>query len=174
MTSLQPGELASHFTLLGIDGREYSVPATATGASVLLVFLRSTCPTCDLAMPYIKRLRESYGDGLVLWTISQDDPERARAYSAKFGLDCPVLLDAPALAVSLLYDPPSTPTAFLLAPDGRVEFVAEGFAKSDLNEISALIAERLGVPVVEVAPADDGQPAMKPGCMARQRMPRRR
>lgn len=174
MTSLQPGSLASHFTLLGIDGREYAVPDTVAGATLLLVFLRSTCPTCDLALPYFVRIREAYGDGLVVWAISQDDPERASAYSRKFGLNCPVLLDTPALAVSHLYDPPSTPTAFLVAPDGRIEYVAEGFAKSDLNEISALIAERAGVSAVEVAPADDGQPAMKPGCMARHRMPRRR
>ena len=174
MGNLEVGALASHFTLLGLDGREYSVPAGIAGRPLLLVFFRTGCPTCDVAFPYINRLQQSYPDGLQVWAVSQDDPARARPYAEKFGLDYPVLIDAPALDVSLLYDPPSTPTAFLIAPNGHVEFVAEGFAKSDLNELSERLAARLGVPSVEIAAPDDGQPAMKPGCMARQRLPRRR
>ncbi|HVP06091.1 MAG TPA: TlpA disulfide reductase family protein [Dehalococcoidia bacterium] len=173
MTMIAPGALAPHFTLLGLDGREYSLPDGTAGEPLLIVFFRVSCNTCDLAFPYINRLQAAYPGGWRLWTISQDDPERTRTYRDRFGIAAPVLMDAPALTVSLLYDPPSTPALFLVGPDGRVDFVLEGFDKTDLNEISRRIAEYVGAATVEVAPADDGNPAMKPGCMARQLMPRR-
>ena len=84
-----------------------------------------------------------------------------------------MLLDGAALEVSRLYDPPSTPALYLIGRDGRIEFTSEGFAKADLNEIGRRIAALAGAKAVEIAAADDGTPALKPGCMARQRMPRR-
>ena len=174
LTSLQPGELASHFTLLGLDGREYSLPGDTAGQPLLLVFFRSGCPTCDVVFPYINRLRDAYPDGWRLWAVSQDDPERARKYASEHALNYPVLIDAPALDASYLYDPPSTPTLYLVDSGGQVNYVSEGFAKSDLNELSAMLASSIDTTAVEIAPEDDGKPAMKPGCMARQRMPRRR
>jgi peroxiredoxin len=174
LTSLQPGELASHFTLLGLDGREYSIPGDTAGQPLLLAFFRAGCPTCDVAFPYINRLRNAYPDGWRLWAVSQDDPARAARYASEHELDYPVLIDAPALDASILYDPPSTPTLYLIDFSGHVQYVSEGFAKTDMNELSALIASTLGAAPVEIAADGDGKPAMKPGCMARQRMPRRR
>lgn len=174
MTMIQPGALAPHFTLLGLDGREYSLPGDAAGEPLLLVFFRVSCNTCDIAFPYINRLQAEYLTGWRLWTVSQDDPERTRAYRDRFEIGAPVLMDAPALHVSVLYDPPSTPALFLVAPNGRVDFTLEGFDKTDLNEISRRVAAFIGAKPVEVAPADDGNPAMRPGCMARHLMPRRR
>jgi peroxiredoxin len=174
VTTIESGALAPHFTLLGLDGREYSLPGDTQGRPALLVFFRVSCETCDIAFPYVNRLAEAYPDGWDLWAISQDDPDRSAAYRDRFGLTYPVLLDAPALDASLLYDPPSTPGFFLVGPDGRVDFALEGFDKVDLNEISRRIAFMLGAQAVEIAPENDGNPSMRPGCMARQRFPVRR
>lgn len=171
---IAPGGLAPHFTLLGLDGREYSLPADQGGQPLLIAFFRVACGTCDIEFPYIHRLQAAYPGGWRLWTISQDDPERTRAYRDRFGITAPVLIDAPALDVSLLYDPPSTPALFLVGPNGRVEFVLEGFDKTDLNEISRRIAAYVGAEAAEVAPAGDGNPPMRPGCTARHLLPRRR
>lgn len=173
MTMIKAGALAPHFALLGLDGREYSLPGSAVGQPLLIVFFRVSCNTCDLAFPYINRLRTEYPDGWRLWTISQDDPQRTAAYRDRFDIGAPVLIDAPALVVSLLYDPPSTPALILVGPGGRVDFTLEGFDKADLNEISRRTAAYVGAAPVEIAPENDGNPAMKPGCMARQLMPRR-
>ena len=174
MTTTAVGELAPHFALLGLDGREYSLPSSAEGEPVLIVFFRVKCVTCDVAFPYINRLREAYPDGWRLWTVSQDEPDTTAAYRDRFGITAPVLLDAPELGVSRLYDPPSTPSWFLAGPDGRVEFTFDGFDKADINHLSERIAAYTGTARVEIAQDDDGAPAMKPGCMSRHLFPARR
>jgi len=173
MSMIPSGALAPHFTLLGLDGREYTLPGGLEAEPMLIVFFRVSCNTCDLAFPYINRLQKQYPAGWKLWAVSQDDPKRTDDYREKFAIEAPVLLDAPALHVSELYDPPSTPALFLVTPDGRVDFTLEGFDKADLNEISRRIAAFVGAAPVEIAAEDDGNPAMRPGCMARHLMPRR-
>jgi peroxiredoxin len=160
---LETGALAPHFTLLGTDGREYALPNALDGQPAVLVFFKTTCPTCDLAFPYLNRLREAYPEGWHLWAIAQDPPEKAGAYADRLGIHYPVLVDAPGYEASILYDPEATPTIFLVGDNGRTEMDAYGFAKDDLNEISRRLAERFGVDPVVVAPDDDGQPAFKPG-----------
>ena len=172
--TIEAESAAPLFTLPALDGGELSLPGDAGGLPVLLAFFRVSCDTCDVAFPYINRLREVYPAGWRLWAISQDSAERTLAYRDRFAINCPVLIDDPALAVSRAYDPPSTPTLVLIGSDGRTEYVSEGFAKDDLNEISGRLSACLGVEAVEVAPADDGNPAMKPGCMARHLFPPRR
>jgi peroxiredoxin len=171
--TLETGVLAPHFTLLGLDGREYGLPRGQDNQPLLLAFFRVKCATCDLAYPYLNKLRDTYPDGWQLWSVCQDEPDRASDYAERFAIKHPVLLDAAGLAVSKLYDPPSTPSLYLVAPNGRIEFTSEGFAKEDLNTIARRIAEYVGSVIVEIASEADGHPAMKPGCMARQRLPQR-
>jgi peroxiredoxin len=160
---LETGALAPHFTLLGIDGREYRLPNHLEGKPSLLVFFKTTCGTCDVAFPYINRLREAYRGGWHLWAIAQDPPSTASEYAAKHGIKYPVLIDAPDYDVSRLYDPAATPTLFLNDRSGRTVYATHGFAKDDLNEVSRLVAEMLQEDPVEIAPANDGQPSFKPG-----------
>jgi peroxiredoxin len=174
MSILEVGALASHFILLALDGREYSLPGSLGGKPALLVFITTGCPTCDLAIPYINRLREAYPDGWELWAVSQDPPDRSADYVRKHGITYPVLLDAPEFVASKPYDPPSTPTMYLIDSHGRVEFTTEGFSKDDVNEIAARIASCLGADPVIIAPDDDGNPAVRPGCWAKHARPVRR
>jgi peroxiredoxin len=160
---LETGALAPHFTLLGIDGKEYRLPNSLESQPSLLVFFKTTCATCDLAFPYINRLRETYPDGWHLWAIAQDPPAVAAEYASKHAISYPVLIDAPDYDVSRLYDPAATPTLFLNDDRGRTVYTTHGFAKDDLNEISRILAETLNVEPVTIAQADDGQPAFKPG-----------
>ncbi|HUF53590.1 MAG TPA: TlpA disulfide reductase family protein [Dehalococcoidia bacterium] len=171
--TLDHGILAPHFTLLGLDGREYAIPRDQRSQPLLIAFFRVKCATCDVAYPYLNKLRETYPEGWQLWSVCQDEPARAAEYAERFAISHPVLLDATGLAVSKLYDPASTPTLYLVAPNGRLDMSSEGFAKEDLNAIARRIAEYVGSVPVEIASEVDGNPAMKPGCMARQRFPQR-
>ena len=160
---LEIGALGPHFTLLGIDGREYSVPHGIAGEPALLVFFKTSCATCDLTFPYINRLREQYPAGWRVWAVAQDPPDRASEYADEHKLEFPVLIDAPTYSVSKLYDPAATPTLFLMDERGHVVYSTYGFAKRDLNEMAGMIAERVSAVPAIIAPDDDGQPAFKPG-----------
>jgi len=160
---LETGALAPHFTLLGIDGKEYSLPNDAGEKPTLLVFFKTTCGTCDTAFPYINRLRQTYPEGWQLWAIAQDAPREASQYARKQGMQYPVLIDAPDYAVSRLYDPAATPSLFLNNASGRTLFATHGFAKEDMNELAALIAQLVGAEPAIIAPENDGKPAFKPG-----------
>jgi peroxiredoxin len=160
---LETGALAPHFTLLGIDGKEYRLPNSLNGEPALLVFFKTTCATCDLAFPYINRLRDAYPEGWHLWAIAQDPPAVASDYARKHGLSYPVLIDAPDYEASRLYDPAATPTLFFTDTSGRAIYTTHGFAKDDLNEVSRLIAAAVEAEPVVIALADDGNPAFKPG-----------
>ena len=43
-----------------------------------------------------------------------------------------------------LYDPPATPTVFVVGRSGRVEFSTYGFSKDDVNEVARRIAFSIG------------------------------
>lgn len=160
---LEVGMSAPEFTLDDVEGRTHSLREALTTGPTLLVFFKTTCSTCDLAFPYINRLRALYQDGWQVWAVAQDRPDSAREYARRQGMDYPVLPDTPGYSVSKRYDPPATPTLFLIDSDGRVAYMSYGFSKDDLNELSRLLAGRLGAEPRVVAPPDDGRPAFQPG-----------
>jgi peroxiredoxin len=171
---LETGALAPHFTLLGIDGCEYALPGGLEGKPAVLVFFKDKCDTCDITFPYINRLREAYPNGeWTLWAVAQEPFAKAKDYAERLDITCPVLIDAPEYDVSTTYDPESTPTLFLLDERGRTVFDTYGFVKEDLNELSRRLAEAIGAEPVVIAEENDGQPAMRPGCMPRHKMPKR-
>jgi peroxiredoxin len=166
MTMLGVGAKAPEFTLSGIDGKQYSLSAALKQGPLLAVFIQTGCPICDLAMPYLNRLAGAYGSqGCQIWAICEDAQEASRRYAQRFGVIFPLLVDDPAdgWPVSNAYDPPVTPTLFLIGPDGRVQLSGEGFSKADLNAIGERIASHLGVQPVVVAERNDGNPDFRPG-----------
>jgi peroxiredoxin len=164
MTTLSAGDDAPDFTLNTADGHTYDLVGALRQGPVLIVFVKTTCGTCDLLFPYLNQFIEAYGDeGWHLWAISQDGPDRSRDYARRQEARFPVLVDGPGWPVSSAYDPPATPTLFLIAPDGRVEETSVGFSKDDLNGTSRRLAGHLGRSPLTVAEADDGRPPFRPG-----------
>jgi peroxiredoxin len=165
MATLGVGAQAPDFTLSGIDGKQYSLAAALEQGPLLAVFIQTACPICDLAMPYLNRLARAYGGGWHLWVISQNDQQASQRYAQRFQPDFPLLVDDPAdgRIVSCAYDPPATPTLFLIEADGRLEFSGQGFSKADLNAAAERIAAHLGVQPAVVAEPNDGNPDFRPG-----------
>ena len=162
--TIEAGTRAPDFSLEGIDGDTHSLSDTLSRGPLLLVFFKTTCGTCDLAFPYINRLLEAYpGDAWSLWAVAQDPPAEASSYASAYGMSYPVLPDVHGYAVSKAYDPPATPTLFLIDRGGDVVQETAGFSKADLNSLSAALAERLGAEPAVIAPAGDGNPDFKPG-----------
>ena len=162
--TIEAGATAPDFSLKGIDGETYPLSDALSRGPVVLVFFKTTCGTCDLAFPYINRLLDAYpGDGWSVWAVAQDPPAEAGRYASTFGMTYPVLPDVDGYPVSKAYDPPATPTLFLIDRGGDVVQETAGFSKADLNSLSAALAERLGAEPAVIAPAGDGNPDFKPG-----------
>jgi peroxiredoxin len=123
---------------------------------VLLAFFKITCPTCQLAFPYLQRLRDRGGPRIV--GISQDGPEGTAEFAGAFGVRFPLVLDpaAAGYAVSNSYGLTHVPSLVLVEPGGRVSWTLEGFGKAELEALAA----RWGVTLFEAA---DRVPAFKPG-----------
>jgi len=162
--TIEAGARAPDFSLTGIDGDTYTLSDALSRGPLLLVFFKATCPTCDLAFPYVNRLLDAYpGDGWSLWAVAQDPPAEAGRYASTFGMTYPVLPDADGYAVSKAYDPPATPTLFLIDRGGDVVQETAGFSKAALTSLSAALAELLAAEPAVIAPAGDGNPDFKPG-----------
>ena len=164
---LVPGDSAPEFTLARLDGAVWRLETENQEGPVLLAFIETDCPTCRIAVPYLKRLAEALGsesDRVVL--ISQNSAAETRELEETLDVGFPVLLDA-GLDVSSSYDPPSVPGIFLVGQRGRIEFSEVGFHKGDLNSVAAKMLSGLGLPVGTIADLDDGAPLMKPGCTSR-------
>ncbi len=162
--TIEAGARAPDFSLSGIDGETHSLSDALSRGPVLLVFFKTTCGTCDLAFPYINRFPEAYPtNGWSLWAVAQDPPVEANGYAASHGMTYPVLPDVDGYPVSRAYDPPATPTLFLVDRRGRVAYTTHGFSKDDLNELSRLLAAEVGAEPAVIARAGDGNPDFKPG-----------
>jgi len=162
--TIEAGARAPDFSLRGIDGDTYSLSDALSRGPVVLVFFKTTCGTCDLAFPYISRFRDAYsGNAWSLWAVAQDPPAEASRYASTFGMTYPVLPDVDGYAVSKAYDPPATPTLFLIDRAGDVVQATAGFSKAHLTSLAAALAKRLTAEPAEIAPAGDGNPDFKPG-----------
>jgi peroxiredoxin len=129
----------------------------------LAVFFKTTCPSCQTTWPYLQALHRQYHvAGLALWGVSQDGRDVSKAFASERQSTFPVLVDGD-LRISRSYDPAFVPTMLLIDPDGQITDTVVGFDKAGLNRLAAEIAQRLQLPQVVVAPADDGNPPFKPG-----------
>jgi peroxiredoxin len=153
---------ASSFVLMGSDGRPYAL-SEQRGHPVLAVFFKSTCSTCAMTFPYVERLYQAYGKrGLAVWGISQDTLDDTLAFAVERGATFPMLLDT-TWEASQAYQVEGVPLLVLVGSDGTVAYRGASFSKEDLNEIARLTAAQTHSPVVEIAAANDGKPAFRPG-----------
>ena len=110
---------APDFTLPRLDGPALRL-GEQRGQVVMLNFWASWCAP--------NKLHDKYRDaGFVLLGINvDDDPAKAAAEAARYGLRFPVLLDR-AKAVSKLYQLGAMPTTIVIDRDGRVRHVHLGY-----------------------------------------------
>jgi peroxiredoxin len=61
---------------------------------VLLAFFKSTCPVCQMTLPFLERIHRGRTPGsLEVYGVSQDDAETTREFAGEFGISFPMLLD---------------------------------------------------------------------------------
>jgi peroxiredoxin len=165
MKRLASGRRAPDFELRTPDGTSYCLQELLAAGSVILAFYKSTCPTCQLAFPNLQKAWAASGgtSAARLLGVSQDDPIETRRFVQEFGLTFDVVVDEEPHDVSSAYGLEYVPTFFIIGSDGVIRLSDSGFSKATLTEISKVIAQNAGQPVIPLFAPDDGLPASRPG-----------
>jgi len=111
---------------------------------VLLAFFKTSCPVCQMTLPFLERIHRGAGSGaLAVYGVSQDDAETTREFCAQFRLTLPMLLDSEedGYAASNAYGISHVPSLFLVERDGTIGWTLEGFNKREF----LAVAGRAGV-----------------------------
>ena len=134
--SLQIGSVAPGFSLRKLGGGEQRLDEYLEQGAVLLAFFKIACPTCQLALPYLERIKSG---NLQLVAVSQDDAESTAEFHGEFHIAMETLLDSEddGYAVSNAYGITHVPTIFVVEQDGTIGEVIQGFVKSEIAAIGA-------------------------------------
>lgn len=160
---LPAGADAPAFTLPDSSGTPRALTELTSAGPVLLVFFKTSCPTCQLALPVYAELERRYGDAIPVVAVSQSAVGPTRAWLDDAGFAGPVLDDERGrFTVSAAYRVRSVPT-LVLVEDGRVSSTSEGWDRDRVNEWARALGSRTGRDTAPVSREGDGRPPYKPG-----------
>jgi len=149
MSTLEAGALVPDVPLLSADGSARLLSEILQDGPALLAIYKTTCPTCQLALPYLARLA---GGNFQLLPVSQDDPERTAEFSSYFGLPLESLFDSEdaGYPLSNALGVTHVPSLFLVNPGLRIAWSWVGFHRARYEELAALAGQRIFQPGDEV------------------------
>jgi thiol-disulfide isomerase/thioredoxin len=164
VTLIAAGAAAPPFSLPSIRPDAHA-PVTLADVSddgarpVVLAFFKANCPVCQMAFPLYGELERVLAPaGVPVVAIAQEPPAAARPWLAERSFEGEAVTDAgDDYAVSDAYGIRTVPTLVLVAADGTVADVVEGWDRDRTNAIAA----RFSAPPVSTP--DDGLPAFRPG-----------
>jgi peroxiredoxin len=108
-----------NFTLTDLNGKSWTLK-DLKGKVVMLNFWATWCPPCRKEMPDLESLyRQFESQGFVILGISDDDPDKVRAFVQKQGTTYPVLLDAGSKVTHAL-NVSGIPKTFIYAREGTI------------------------------------------------------
>jgi peroxiredoxin len=130
---------APGFLLEDLEGKSHDM-AQYRGKVLIVNFWATWCPPCRAEMPSMERAWNLLRDeGVELVAISVGDtPEQVRAFQAETPVGFPLLLDRD-LKVHDLWKLRGMPTTYVIDPEGRQVFRAEGGRKWDSPRILEII-----------------------------------
>jgi len=134
---LAAGTRAPEFRLPLLGGGETTLAEILAGGPALLAFFKISCPVCQMTFPFLQRI---YASGAVrIFAISQNDAGDTREFNQEFGVEFPTLLDSEdsGFPASNDYGISSVPTMFMVAPDGHIANVIEGWRKQEMEHLAA-------------------------------------
>ncbi len=156
---LDAGVGAPEFVLRDLEGRATRLSDLCSSGPVVIAFFKVSCPTCQLAFPFLERMNRNRADDAPrIVAISQDSSVETREFHAEFGISLPTLLDPEEgeYAASNAYGISNVPSMFLVETGGRISWTSCGFSRKDLQQL----AQRMGA---EAFQKGDHVPEWKPG-----------
>lgn len=152
---MEEGQTAPEFRLALAGGGYRTLDELLAEGPVLLAFYKVTCPTCQLAMPFLQRLQ---GGALQVYAVCQDNAGRVKEFADAFEVELPNLLDTvdEGYPASNAYGVTHVPTMYLVERDKRISWEWSGFHRKRFE----LLAERAGRTIFTDA---DRVPESQPG-----------
>lgn len=130
--------------------------AQSHGLPTLLVFFKTSCPTCRLAWPHLQTLHALRGKFLRVIGVAQNDAAAARAFQSELGAKFELLLDPePSFTASNAFGVESVPHHVLVQPDGKVSHIWAGWQRAEM--------ESLATSETPLFPDVEAVPSFKPG-----------
>jgi len=160
VTPLEPGNPIPKIELQDERGHSTLLP----GKESLLAFFKTTCPTCEMAWPFLERIRQIGQAGkLRLVAVSQDGVRETQEFNRRLGIGVSTLYDPPPWKASETLGLSTVPTFLLVSPDGMIRDWAIGFQKEKMEAFAARAAELAQRPVWPLFRPGENVPEMKPG-----------
>jgi peroxiredoxin len=141
-------DTAPGFTLRDINGKQVSL-SDFSDQVVLISFWATWCTPCQAEMPHLQRFYDTYKDkGFTVLSINTDDARsssQVKPMVKSKGLTFPVLLDRETSVVAL-YNPAKTlPFGVLLASDGSIAQVFQGYTPGEEVHVEEAIKGAIGL-----------------------------
>jgi peroxiredoxin len=141
---LRAGHRAPDFTLARLENGAVAGSADLAkllaGGPALLVFFKSTCPVCQMTLPFLERIhRGRTPESLDVFGVSQDDAGTTQEFAAEFGIGFPMLLDTEesGYPASNAYGIAHVPSLFLVGRDRKIVWSLEGFNRRELLAVAS-------------------------------------
>jgi thiol-disulfide isomerase/thioredoxin len=126
----------------------------------MALFTDPDCGPCNAMLPDVGRWEEEHAQKLTLALVSRGEVEENKTKASEHGLKN-VLLQKD-WEVSGSYEVRGTPSAVLIAPDGKVATPVAGGAEGIRGLLSYAVGERAQLPMQPQQPQAQGQPC--PNC----------
>lgn len=160
MAPLEPGKPFPSISLRDEEGQQASRPS----GPALYGFFKTTCPTCELAWPYLERVsRLADGGRLSVLGVSQDDPLPTARFYRGLDISLPTLYDPEPWEASARLGLESVPSFLLVGENGVLEDFTAGFQRHKMEEYAGLAARLAGRPAPALFLPGENVPAWKPG-----------
>jgi thiol-disulfide isomerase/thioredoxin len=147
--AVEVDEQAPAFSLPTLDEPSSTVSlADFRGKVVYVDFWASWCAPCQVSIPLLSELRNSYAAQGLDFEVVAINVDSDPADGTDFLVDVPVeyvVLSDPEGKTPGLYDLKAMPTSYLVDKTGKVRLVHSGFKRSDIDmiadEVQKLLAE---------------------------------
>jgi peroxiredoxin len=161
--------LAPGFKVRSLAGESLVLDRLRERGPVLLDFWATWCKPCVASLPELEALHRRFRErGLTVIGVSVDGPRnfaKVRPFASRTGLTYPIVLDESG-DLQESFRVVAVPTSILIARDGTIARVQQGFRPGESAPLAAAIDALLGPAEGTAAPADSTGAADSSGTSA--------
>ncbi len=141
---LRAGESAPDFALTRLEngtmGETADLRKLLAGGPAMLAFFKTTCPVCQMTLPFLERIQRGRTPGSVdVFGVSQDDAGTTGEFAKEFGITFPILLDTEedGYPASDAYSISHVPSLFMVDRGRKIVWSLEGFNRRELLAVAS-------------------------------------